>query len=366
MKNATEAPNSPGKEKKKKNKKEEEKPKRTLIEDKFGGKMTTTVRCLNCGQESKKEEMFMDLPLAFPEYDASYVGQKSLAGGDSRMASSSQSSQKHSMPIVPPNEERNCLHLNFLLKHFLQSEKLSGDNKYYCDNCGGLQDGERKIKLMETPEYLILTLLRFSYDAKLQARSKVFREVKYPKTLLVPVNDDVQQSGGRQRRDSFRSAVASQLEDCGVEMDVDCADVYSLCSVVIHSGTSSDCGHYYCYARHTDASTMDILKTKTNDTDSKNNEDDIDFLEDKWYLFNDSRVSYASYSSFCNVSQRFTKDTAYVLIYKKMTEDQLNVGSECGTLRMKQSFKLDSPSLRADLKAAVVKDNKSFLQVMLQ
>lgn len=362
LKGSADAPGSPGKEKKKKaSKKEAEKPRRTLIENKFGGKMTTTVRCLNCGQESKKEEMFMDLPLAFPEYNASYVGQKSLAGGDSRMSSSAQSSQKHSVPTIPPSEDRNCLHLNDLLKHFLQSEKLSGDNKYFCDNCGGLQEGERKIRLIETPEYLILTLLRFSYDARLQSRSKVFREVKYPKTLLVPVNDEIDENGRRQRRDSFRSVVASQLEDCGVGMNVDCADVYSLCSVVIHSGTSSDCGHYYCYARHTDASTLDILKE--NSADTKSHEDDIDFLEDKWYLFNDSRVSYASYSSFCNVSQRFTKDTAYVLIYKKMTEDQLQSSVNTGTLRLKQSFKLDAPTLRADLRAAVVKDNKSFLQV---
>lgn len=359
LKNTNNAPSSPGKQKKKSNK-TDDKSRGTLIEEKFGGKMSTTVKCLNCGQESKKEETFMDLPLAFPEYSASYVGQKSLAGGDSRM-STGQSSQSHSVPQSAANEDRNCLHLNDLLKHFLKSEKLSDDNKYYCDNCGGLQEGERKIRLMETPEYLILTLLRFSYDAKLQSRSKVFREVKYPKTLLVPINDEEHQSGTRPRRDSFRSVVASQLESCGVDMDVDCADVYSLCSVVIHSGTSSDCGHYYCYARHTDTSTLDILND--NSVEKRNSEDDIDFLEDKWYLFNDSRVSYASYSSFCNVSQRFTKDTAYVLIYKKMTEDQLQGNINNSTLKLKQSFKLDAPTLRADLRAAVIKDNKSYLQV---
>lgn len=30
-------------------------------------------------------------------------------------------------------------------------------------------------------------------------------------------------------------------------------------------------------------------------------EDNIDFFQDKWYSFNDSRVSYVKYSFFCSV-----------------------------------------------------------------
>lgn len=322
--------------------------------------MTSTLTCLNCGKESRKEEMFMDLPLAFPDYNT--TSQKSLAGGDSKMSTRSQA-----MVTSPPAtsnvsaDEMNCLHLNDLLKHYLKPEKLVGDNKYYCDNCGGLQEGERKINIIKSPEYLILTLLRFSYDTKLQSRSKIFREVKYPKTLLIPVEDETRgtSSVSRPRRDSLRSAVTGQLEKCGLDVGVGCADVYSLCSVVIHSGSSSDCGHYYCYARHSAATNSENMCENMQDC---THEDDIDFLQDKWYLFNDSRVSYASYTSFCNVSQRFTKDTAYVLIYRKIEADKIGADNNIGLDQSIQPTKIENP-LRSDLRAAVVKDNKTYLQV---
>ena len=323
--------------------------------------MSTTLTCLNCRTESKKEEMFMDLPLAFPDYNT--TSQKSLAGGDSKMSSRSHSSTNtvpRSTASVPP-EEMNCLHLNDLLKHYLKPERLVDDNKYYCDNCGGLQEGERKIKIVKTPEYLILTLLRFSYDTKLQSRSKIFREVKYPKTLLIPVEDESRGTGSERRKrcDSLRSSVANQLEKCGLDMDIDCADVYSLCSVVVHSGTSSDCGHYYCYARHSVITNSENVCANMQDF---SHEDEIDFLQDKWYLFNDSRVSYASYGSFCNVSQRFTKDTAYVLVYRKIDAEKIGTDYKIGLDQSIQPTRIDAP-LRSDLRAAVVKDNKTYLQV---
>jgi DNA-directed RNA polymerase subunit M/transcription elongation factor TFIIS len=49
---------------------------------------------------------------------------------------------------------------------FMKPEDLTGDNKYFCENCGNLQDAVRKIKLKQVPDNLIITLLRFSYDAK--------------------------------------------------------------------------------------------------------------------------------------------------------------------------------------------------------
>ncbi|KAL4230397.1 Ubiquitin carboxyl-terminal hydrolase 38 [Mactra antiquata] len=340
--------------KKEKSVKSEESKGRTLIEENFGGRISTAVKCLNCGTSSQKEEMFMDLPLAFPDYNSTF--QKALAGGDSKMALHSSPDTSASVrPATSTNgEERNCLHLNDLMKHYLEPEKLAGDNMYHCDNCNGLQEGERTINIVQSPEYLILTLLRFSYDTRLQSRSKIFREVKYPKTLAVPVagND------GPHEKESLRSAVLEQLDKCGVEVNSKCSDIYSLCSVVIHSGTSSDCGHYYCYARHSVVTnTENVCENLT----SIEQEDDLDFLQDKWYLFNDSRVSYASYSSFSNVTKRFTKDTAYVLIYRKIDETKLGNDYKLGLDQNIQPSKIDAP-LRADLRDAVNKDNRTYLQ----
>ena len=244
----------------------------TLIEQNFGGKMNTSVVCSNCKAESLCEENFIDIPLAFPDYQA--TGQKSLIGGDNKM--STRSTTKPSVPAAQTaSETSNCLHLTDLLKHYLKEEKLSDDNKYHCNVCDSLQEADRKINIVKTPEYLIFTLLRFSYDTRLHARSKIFREVKYPKTLLLPVSDEERLSSRRQRTKSLRSDVAVQLEACGQGMDADCCDVYSLCSVVIHSGTSSDCGHYYCYARH---SIPKNAKSMCENLQNCSNEDEIDFL----------------------------------------------------------------------------------------
>ena len=330
----------------------------TMIEQNFGGKMNTTVVCSNCKAESFSEELFMDIPLAFPDYQA--TGQKSLVGGDSKMTTRSANVPPVRTTQTTP-ETTNCLHLTDLLKHYLKPEKLSGDNKYHCNICSSLQEAERKINIVETPEYLICTLLRFSYDTRLQSRSKIFREVKYPKTLLLPVTDEARVESRRQRTKSLRSEVAVQLEVCGLDMDADCCDVYSLCSVVIHSGTSSDCGHYYCYARH---SVPKNPKSVFENLQNCSNEDEIDFLEDKWFLFNDNRVSYASYSSFSNVTQRFTKDTAYVLIYRKIDPESMQY--ESGSPEHSPSSARAEQSLRSDLRTAVNKDNKLYLQVSLQ
>ncbi|KAL3879797.1 hypothetical protein ACJMK2_032080 [Sinanodonta woodiana] len=302
-------------------------PKQTLIEKNFGGKMVTTVKCLNCGTESSQSEMFTDIPLAFPEYHA--TSHKSLAGG----SATPQKREPVQKTVINQMESEplKYLHLSDLLSQYLKPEKLSDDNRYY------------SLKLWKTPEYLILTLLRFSYDTKTHSRSKIFREVKYPKTLLVPKKDDrIISESKREPRRSLRSFVSSRLEQCGVNVDIDHADVYGLY-----------CGHYYCYARHSVVANPDQVCDNIQEC---SNEDEIDFLQDKWYMFNDSRVSYASYSSFCNVTQRFSKDTAYVLIYRKVDADNIEIGQTD-----QNKLQIDLP-LRADLRDAVNKDNKLFLQ----
>lgn len=87
--------------------------------------------------------------------------------------------------------------------------------------------------------------------------------------------------------------------------------VYSLCSVIVHSGTSSESGHYYCYAR----SCAHLVGGEGSDDGASSRTTD----QDTWFLFNDSRVSYSAYSSFSDVSKRFPKDTPYVLIYKRIS-----------------------------------------------
>lgn len=308
---------------------------RSLIEDHYGGMMVTTVTCLTCKTKSSRTEEFNDIPLAFPEY-------KPIVSQD-----------KGDESDTLPNTK--CLHLNDLLQHYLKPEMLTGDNQYFCDKCGSLQDAERKISITQPPEHLIISLLRFSYDPKIHARSKIFQEVKYPRTLIVP-KDQTSETRSDNPRRSLRSAVSRQIEKCGVNTTK--GEVYGLNAVVVHSGTSSESGHYYTYARHSLFQDPEaVMENLSECTD----EDNIDFLQDKWYSFNDSRVSYAQYSSFCSVTQRFTKDTAYVLFYKRI--DPQNSENEGVDLNKSIKPAEVDPPLQDRLRQLVSKDNAQYLQV---
>ena len=208
-----------------------------MVQQTFGGKLQTTYKCLKCKTESSRCEDFTDLPLAFPEKSGTSqkkTKKQNQSGGDSQESNKTQSA-----------ETREVTPLEDLVGYCLKPEKLEGDNKYHCDKCKGLQDGERTMKIVESPEYLILTLLRFAYDAKRKARSKIFTDVQYPKTLYIPVNEEdpnpVQATGTMKRLKISKSPPQSPAPGPkGVSSER--LDVYSLCAVVVHSGISSDGG----------------------------------------------------------------------------------------------------------------------------
>ena len=169
----------------------------SLIHQIFGGKMTTTYKCLNCCTESNHQDFFTDLHLAFPEKDLPLT-------------------ETSPAPLHSQNGSEQ-FSLESLLNYYLAPEKLEGDNRYHCDNCSQLEEAERTLKLTQAPKHLLLTLLRFRYDKILQRRGKITTEVIYPKQLVLSVNDK--------------------------------PEVYMLYAVVIHSGLTLDGGHYYTIAR---------------------------------------------------------------------------------------------------------------------
>ena len=89
------------------------------------------------------------------------------------------------------------------------------------------RDAEKKVLLTSAPAHLNITLLRFKYDRSTNRRAKVFTGVDYPHTLLLPVGD-------------------AQVS-------------YSLFSVVVHSGYSSDGGHYYTWAKNSETGAWSLL-----------------------------------------------------------------------------------------------------------
>ncbi|KAJ7320486.1 hypothetical protein JRQ81_019997 [Phrynocephalus forsythii] len=144
-----------------------------------------------------------------------------------------------------------------LLNYYLAPEVLKGDNEYYCERCASLQNTEKTMQIVEEPEYLILTLLRFSYDPKCHIRRKILDDVSLPLVLELPVRRTVPSntvsgmwSMGVEFSDTGENLV-KKLKPCGAEEE-NCPQLvpYVLSSVVVHSGISSESGHYYSYARN--------------------------------------------------------------------------------------------------------------------
>lgn len=234
-----------------------------------------------------------------------------------------------------------------LINYFLSPERLTAENKYHCEKCASLQDAEKVAELTEGPHYLILTLLRFSFDPRTMKRKKILDNVSIPVVLKLPVLVTPEETEEVCHRGKDRAAPGSGF------MSV----VYDLCSVVVHSGISSESGHYYCYSREC---TDTVPHGQPRDGAPKLAPDkQLDF-EIQWYLFNDTRVSFSSFESVSNVTSFFPKDTAYVLFYRQRPGRQScplhEALAEVGRLH-------GEPSLHKDLMEAISKDNILYLQV---
>ncbi|XP_025704298.1 LOW QUALITY PROTEIN: ubiquitin carboxyl-terminal hydrolase 35 [Callorhinus ursinus] len=200
-----------------------------------------------------------------------------------------------------------------LVNYFLSPERLTAENRYHCEPCASLQDAEKAVELSQGPRYLILTLLRFSFDLRTMRRRKILDDVSVPLLLRLPL------AGGR-------------------------GQAYDLCSVVVHSGLSSESGHYYCYAREGAARPAPCVAAA-----------DRPEPENQWCLFNDTRVSFSSFESVSNITSFFPKDTAYVLFYRQRPGEAPE--AEPGSPRGRTE-----PTLHKDLMEAISKDNILYLQ----
>ncbi|XP_012884995.1 PREDICTED: ubiquitin carboxyl-terminal hydrolase 38 [Dipodomys ordii] len=406
---------------------------KTLIEKMFGGKLRTHICCLNCRSTSQKVEAFTDLSLAFcpsPSMeDLSFQDPASLAhaqDGSLMCASvpgpsedavvynpataafvcdsvlneriSSPSNEFHCPENTSvPNESAKILvskdvpqklggeitpSVTDLLNYFLAPEILTGDNQYYCENCASLQNAEKTMQITEEPEYLILTLLRFSYDQKYHVRRKILDNVSLPLVLELPVKRTTSFSSLSENWSvdvDFTDAsenIAKKLKPSGSE-ETFCPKLvpYVLSSVVVHSGVSSESGHYYSYARNTTGTEASLQMCHQPEplalTPSQNHlrgrdgpaavmEQDLENKEmsKEWFLFNDSRVTFTSFQSVQKITSRFPKDTAYVLLYKK----QNSTGSLNGNNPTSGLWVNGDPPLQKELMDAITKDNKLYLQ----
>ncbi|KAF1942568.1 cysteine proteinase [Clathrospora elynae] len=213
------------------------------VHELFEGTLTSETRCLTCENTSQRDEAFLDL----------------------------------SVDLEQHSSVTSCL------RKFSEEEMLCERNKFHCDNCGGLQEAEKRMKIKRLPKILALHLKRFKYTEDLQRLQKLFHRVVYPFYLrLFNTTDDAE----------------------------DPDRLYELYAVVVHIGGGPYHGHY-----------VSIIKTQ----------------DRGWLLFDDEMVEPVDKAYVRNFfGGENVLACAYVLFYQETTEEAMMKEQEADALAAAQ------------------------------
>lgn len=200
------------------------------IHDLFEGLLTSETKCLTCENVSRRDEQFLDLSIDL---------------------------------------ERNTS-VTACLRQFSASEMLCERNKFHCDNCGGLQEAEKRMKVKKLPKLLALHLKRFKFTEDMQRNVKLFHRVVYPRHIRL-----------------FNTTYDAEDPD----------KLYELSAIVVHIGGGPHHGHY-----------VSVVKTE----------------HAGWLLFDDEMVESVDPNYVFNFfGDNKGMATAYVLFYQEISPDQL-------------------------------------------
>ncbi|CAM1322246.1 Uncharacterised protein r2_g3071 [Pycnogonum litorale] len=280
-----------------------------IVRQTFFGKLETCYECSKCRLVSRNYDDLVDIGLAFTKELVENVKESCFYRTRNKVMEAAEDENVSNSSV---------LYLEDLIKIFLKPEAMEGENRYHCQKCSSVQNAIRTVNVTKHPQHLILHLLRFSYSTKSRSQSKICHKVNVPKTLIFPTG----------------------VQDNGYPSKI----IYSLYGVVMHSGTSSDCGHYYSYGRR--------LTIRSTEFDFNDVTRDTDLYSDDWFLFNDSRVSKSSYNSCGLASSRFPADTPYLLFYQNVSDDGHRV----------ENTDLKTIQVPTNLLQMVLKDNQDLLK----
>ncbi|KAF2468200.1 cysteine proteinase [Lindgomyces ingoldianus] len=231
------------------------------VHELFEGTLTSETRCLTCENTSQRDEAFLDLSVDLDQHSS----------------------------------------VTSCLRKFSEEEMLCERNKFHCDNCGGLQEAEKRMKIKRLPRILALHLKRFKYTEDLQRLQKLFHRVVYPYYLrLFNTTDDAE----------------------------DPDRLYELYAVVVHIGGGPYHGHY-----------VSIIKTQ----------------DRGWLLFDDEMVEPVDKAYVRNFfGGENALACAYVLFYQETTLEAMQKEQEAeGLAAAKHATELH----QEPLSAAIPKQN---------
>lgn len=197
---------------------------KTWIHEIFQGTLTNETRCLNCESLSSKDEDFLDL----------------------------------SVEILANSSITHCLDV------FSNTETLSSEHKYYCENCCSKQEATKRMLIKKSPMILALHLKRFKYMESQSRHTKLTYRVVFPLELRI-------------------------FNKTGTDDE----KLYDLVAVVIHCGPGPNRGHY-----------ISIVKSFG-----------------LWLLFDDELVdkidAYSIEEFFGLTNDQKTSESGYILFYQE-------------------------------------------------
>ena len=263
-------------------------PQEQTINQHFGGKVANEIICKDCPHFSEREEPFMNVALQVK-------GKKTVQES---------------------------------LEAYVTGDLLEGDNAFFCDKCDKKVAALKRACIKRLPRTLVLALKRFEYNFDTMQRVKCNDYCEFPMELdMEPYTQEglkrLEKQKEKEKRRREAEAAGEEFEE-GEEEEPpkkypDEYYKYKLAGVVIHIGTAES-GHYYSLINDRQPHLRGNSKA------------------DKWYEFNDTRVTpfeasdipneafggeetwtSSYYSTFSNYSMKSEKmRNGYLLLYERV------------------------------------------------
>ncbi len=239
-----------------------------LISSTFQGYLAYETHCFECENTTRRSETFLDISVpvstvGFPGFPpiSSPIKTSSLIGAS----------------VVGPYS------LSWCLSQFALREKLRGDNKYHCDECGRLTEAERSLLFSELPTVMTVHLNRFVAQAWGHSSSVTVSKIGGNVAVPLALN--------------FKPWTT---EDCKGR-----DKMYTLFAIVFHSGSSCTSGHYTACVR-----ALETVKETGDKKDTKQ-------YRNSWLYFDDEIVELLSQKELCAMISPLSdfSSTAYILFY---------------------------------------------------
>ncbi|KAI5059443.1 hypothetical protein GOP47_0025762 [Adiantum capillus-veneris] len=179
------------------------------------------------------------------------------------------------------------------LCRYFQPEVLDGSNKYKCEKCKKLTVAKKQMSVSQAPNVLVVQLKRFEnfYGGKID------RHISFEEDL------------------ELYSHMCRDSQDQRPE--------YVLYAVIVHAGSSQDCGHYYSYVKD---------------------------IHGKWFCCNDTLVTSVSAKSVLS-------EKAYILFYVRKTTKTVFKGSAGFQNGFATNITTENTKVAPAIKESAVKEN---------